>query len=457
MTRDELDRVEAFVGDYLVLPDEHAVTAVVLWVAHTHLLPLLDTTPRLAILSPEYGCGKSRLLEVLDRLCHDTLLLMNASPAFIFRRVDRSTHPPTLLIDEADTIWSPSAHAGSEDLRGLVNSGYRRGAVVGRVGGPNRDKLDEFNTFAAVALAGRGRDAIPESVLTRSVIVPMRKRAGEVLHPWKRREVYPRALDIREALTQWIAPLLDSGDELPIPNLPDVIVDRPLEVWEPLAQVAELAGGTWPDRCIAAALNAHGALSIGGDEMPLPRRLLADIRQVWTDGLGERVGTHTLLDLLNNLTDAPWRGFSGGAGITSYALAGYLREYSIRPADIRFGDGTRKGYSLDQFRDPWRRYLPESDTPASDKSDNGAYLPKSATSATSATTSHRDPGSDRDADYVADVADVADLPGNQDCQRERCISAAGASGWCHSHDPEPVALAPYDVATTSVWGEWRTD
>ena len=65
-----LDQVEAAICAYVVLPNDHAAVAVVLWIAATHAMPAWNTAPRLVIKAPEKRCGKSRLLDLIEALCH---------------------------------------------------------------------------------------------------------------------------------------------------------------------------------------------------------------------------------------------------------------------------------------------------------------------------------------------------------------------------------------------------
>ena len=63
-----LDDVLVFLTSYVAFPSFAAAVAVTLWAAHTHLVRRFDTTPRLALVSPEKRCGKSRVLELLELL-----------------------------------------------------------------------------------------------------------------------------------------------------------------------------------------------------------------------------------------------------------------------------------------------------------------------------------------------------------------------------------------------------
>ena len=53
-----------FLLEYVAFPSTEAAWALTLWVAHTHFAARLETTARLAVVSPEPQCGKTRLLEV---------------------------------------------------------------------------------------------------------------------------------------------------------------------------------------------------------------------------------------------------------------------------------------------------------------------------------------------------------------------------------------------------------
>ena len=99
-----LNEVREALGRYVILPDEHAATGVVLWIAATHAVPAWAHAARLVIRAPEKRCGKSRLLDLVEAMCHDPLLTVNASPSAVFRSIGmKKNNPPTILLDEADT------------------------------------------------------------------------------------------------------------------------------------------------------------------------------------------------------------------------------------------------------------------------------------------------------------------------------------------------------------------
>ena len=70
---------------------------------------------------------------------------MNISDAALFRAID--ARKPTLFLDEVDAIFNPKARerGTKDDLRALLNAGYRRGQVVYRMGGGNHTTLESFD------------------------------------------------------------------------------------------------------------------------------------------------------------------------------------------------------------------------------------------------------------------------------------------------------------------------
>jgi hypothetical protein len=345
-----LDRVYEFIGRFVVYPDRHAQVAHVLWAAHCHLIGCFETTPRLAFLSPELGSGKTRGLEITELLVPNPVLAVNVSPAYLVRRIGLEGGV-TVLFDEVDTVFGPRAKDANEDVRSLLNSGYRRGAVVGRCVMQGSVAItEELPSFAPVALAGLGR--LPDTVLSRSVVIRMQRRApDEPITPCRRRNHAGEGQRLCGQLASWAAVV---ASRITVPNMPAEIVDRDADCWEALLAVAEAAGGHWPDtaRCCAVALVL--ALREEGEER-LGLRLLADMRTVLGDD--EQAATTTILDKLHALDESPWADIHGKP-LNDRGLATRLRPYRIKPRTIRVGEATPRGYRRADFVNAWKRYLP---------------------------------------------------------------------------------------------------
>jgi hypothetical protein len=268
-----LDKVVCFVRQFVVVSEIQA-DAIGLWTAHTHAVDAADTTPYLAVTSAVKRSGKTRLREVLGLIVHEPLAASNISDAALFRAIEKLN--PTLLLDEADAIFKARER---EDLRGMLNAGYRRGAVAYRMGGANKTKLESFPVFCAKGFFGIG-DFLPDTLSDRAIHVRLERRLrGESVERFREREAAPAGHDLRDRLADWLAPQVGKLD-CARPELPDELDDRAQDSWEPLLAIADLAGRNWPDRARRAAL----ALSTGEEreDDSLTAQLLRDLHDVFS-------------------------------------------------------------------------------------------------------------------------------------------------------------------------------
>ena len=348
-----LNAVFDYLARFVSYPSEHAHIAHALWIAHTHAMGAWEFTPRIAFLSPEPGSGKTRALETTEPLVPSPVEAINVTPAYLFRKVGSEDGPPTLLFDEIDTVFGPKAKE-NEEIRGLLNAGHRRGAVAGRC--VVRGKVvetEEIPAYCAVALARLGW--LPETLMTRAIIIRMRRRApGEKLQPYRRRIHYAAGENLRTRLVVWAATAEERLNGT-WPQLPEGVTDRDADVWEPLIAIADDIGGDWPARARAAAL---ALLAAGKEREPsLGIRLLADLRTIY--GTDDAMPTEDILASLHALKEAPWNELKNGP-LNDRGLANRLRQYGIKSKQIRFGQRTLKGYARADLQDAWQRYLPPS-------------------------------------------------------------------------------------------------
>ena len=351
-----MQRVTAWLSRFVAYPSLHALHAHAAWILHTHLADCFDNTPRIAFLSVEPGSGKSRALDVTEPLVPDPVLTVNVSVSYLFRRiaVEEGAPLPTVLFDEIDSVFSKRASESTEQIRGLLNSGYRRGATVGRTVIQGKElRAEEWPSFCPVALAGL--DDMPDTLMTRSIVVRMRKRSpSEIIEPFRPRVERAAAAALRRDIERWsreVRPgMLDVW-----PELPEGITDRNADVWEPLIAVADAAGGPWPELLRAAAVEM---VAEQGQRPPtVGIRLLADIRTVMAEHPVMR--TSDLLGALHGMETAPWGSMLGGLPIDARYLARRLAKYDSPTSNtVRVGSGVAKGDALHHFADAWARYLP---------------------------------------------------------------------------------------------------
>jgi hypothetical protein len=343
-----LEAVAHFVRRFVVLT-EAQLAAVTLWVFHTWAFQAADTTAYLSVCSAEKRSGKTRLLEVIELLVKVPLPTANISDAALFRAI--TLLKPTLLFDEIDAIFGPRAR-DREDLRGMLNAGYRRGAVARRMGGANNTVLEAFDVYCAKVFAGIGE--LPDTLRDRSIVIRLERRTrDEPIDRFRRRDVEEQAEPIRQSC-QSLADHHLATLTYARPDLPGELDDRAQDVWEPLLAIAELAGDGWHERARAAAI----CLSTGDsrEDESLGARLLADIRDTFDRSETKRLRTADLIAELAQVVESPWGDWYGKT-ISPQALSKLLKPYRIKTMPVWVGGATAKGYKAEQFEDAWLRVL----------------------------------------------------------------------------------------------------
>jgi len=355
-----LDAVEAFLHRYVALSEAQYV-AVTLWVAHAHALDATSTTAYLHVTSPEAESGKSRLLECLEPLVPTPIYAASMTPAVLYRAVQK--YRPTLLVDEADNLLRD--REAKSELIGLLNAGYRRGALAYRIGGANRNELQAFETFCAKAIAGL--DDLVATLASRCLRIEMQKRrADEPVEDFYREEAHPQATPIRDGLAEWTEQNVETLRTVKPERLG--VRDRLEEACRLMLAIAELAGERWRTRARESLRELAGVSTSGA--LSERTQLLADIRAVFADGGDpDELPTAELLDGLLAIDESPWRSWWGverdgevhASKGAARKLSSHLRGFKIASHSV--GEKRKKGYRRADFEDVWNRYLPAPSLP----------------------------------------------------------------------------------------------
>lgn len=359
---DLLTELRETMEDYVIFPSDEAAIAVALWVAATYGQQAWQHAPRLVITGPVKRCGKSRLMDVVYEAAHRPLITVNSTVAAIFRSI--GDDPPTLLVDEADTLFGTAKAAESnEELRGLLNAGHQRNRPTLRVVGVGTEQqVKEFPTYAMASLAGIGD--MPDTIMDRGIIVRMRRRAPhEHVKPFRTRRDAPKLNELGLYLARWLRPLTDKLADME-PDMP--LEDRAADTWEPLIIVADAAGGDWPELARAAAKKMVDDREAVDQASTKEAAILVDCRKAFASkGHPAAMFTEDLLAILNADSEAPW-GEYGTNGLTGRRLGILLEKYGISSENVRIADVQKKGFMRIKFADAWTRYCPPEPVPRSD-------------------------------------------------------------------------------------------
>lgn len=321
----------AFIRRYVVLPtDEHA-TVLALWALHTWCFESARTTPYLYVHSPEKQSGKTRLLEVLELIVRNPMRATNVTSSVLFRAID--TLQPVLLLDEVDSIWSGSRN---EQMRGILNGGYKTGGHVWRI---QLRVPTKFNTFCPKVLAGINNGFLPDTLVDRCIPIKLRRKdKSQACERFYQLDVSesPEVEDLLERIelfTKLFA--LDVAIQRPDPM--NSVSDRQWEISEPIIGLAILFGMEREARAALERLFAECE-----DQPNLSHALLRDIRDAF--GTRDKLFTTDLLDVLGGA----WNG---------KLLGVWLAPYGITPAVLRIGNRQSRGYQRSQFEQLWAACL----------------------------------------------------------------------------------------------------
>jgi hypothetical protein len=377
-----LDAVCATLRRYVVFPLQEQATVIAVWIVHAWLFRAADYTPYLFIFSASKRSGKTRVLEILELLCPNAELTPGASAAALIRSGDEEK-PPTLLLDEMDTVYGKKADAEAENTRRFLNAGYKRGARFMKCVGQGADiQVKKFPAFCPKALAGIDR-CLPDTVLDRSLpIALVRQARKERAERLRDREARAATSPLRAELEV----LAEQPDLIEVlrsarPAMPDELHDRAQDITEPLTAIGDLAGGVWPGKIRGALIRLYGE----EEDADLGVKLLSAIKRVFDETGADNKPT---IDILQGIIaiedDAPWALWyeddlkHGRLKKAGSHLARKLKRYGIKPSKIRFGDETAQGYHKTDFREAWERYLTASIPPSETNGTNGTDGPYSS-------------------------------------------------------------------------------
>lgn len=406
-------------GRYVIFPSPEAHDATVLWCAATHGQPAWEHAPRLTPISPVKRCGKSRLMDIAEAVCHEVLITVNASAAAVARSITPDD-PPTLMVDEADTIFSTKRAAeNNEDVRGILNAGHQRNRPYIRWDVMTRSR-EKCPTFAMAMLAAIGE--LPDTIMDRAIVIRMRRRApGERVTPFRTRRDAPNLHALRSRLHAWIQPHIDTLAYAE-PALP--VEDRAADTWEPLFIIAELAGGDWPDRARRACL---ALTEDEPDESGEGAQLLTDLYAIWAND-EDYLYTSTILSRLHKVDESPWSECGRKSEpLTPRGLATILKPYGVRSRTVRIGGETSKGYARADLTDPWSRYVVSG-----------------TQSDTSVTASHDDenpgPISEYDCDGCVPDSDSRTVTWSEQRRQADCDAVTDVSDYVRANASDALAL-----------------
>jgi Protein of unknown function (DUF3631) len=351
-----LDLVLSLLEDYLVsTPTQRMVIG--LWVLHVWFYYAFEYTPRLGLISPDSGYGKTRLLKILKQLVPDPKLTKNTTAPAMFRRLEH--RPRTCyLLDEGENqpiLTDPV-------MRAVIDGGFERDGTIDRVDG-------EFPIFFPCAYAVRGSEYdVPLAIRSRSFPMQMIKGIPKKRFDDGLPDCIAAFGAAYELLQGWkVEAYLDPNPEMPAVLLRD---PRTADLCRPLIAIADTFGAAQGE----AARTALIAMCVGFHNRGPATRALNACKTV-CDALGDvdRIEGKVLAKGAIEVDDyfGDWRGVNDRGQpheLTSSELSRLLKRFGVRSRPLfpipRTPDSKSfRGFMRSSIDVAWRAHCSENDAP----------------------------------------------------------------------------------------------
>lgn len=267
------------VAEYLDFPPDVApgtTATLALWTVLSYAYPAWDAVPYLNIGGP-MGSGKSRLLDVLQRLVFRPTASANLTAPVLFRTLH--ANGGTMLFDEAERLRQSTPE--QQEIQSIFLTGYRRGGNATRlepVGDGFRPvRFDVFGPKALACISG-----LPPTLASRCIPITMFRSAIDSPKPKLRLDADPTGWQALRDELHMIA--LENGAKwVKLASRADVVPPgiggRSYELWQPLLALAEWFQERGADKLLGL-VQRHAVASVAGardDAVPEADEVLLEV------------------------------------------------------------------------------------------------------------------------------------------------------------------------------------
>ena len=343
-----LNDLAAFYERFVMLPTSGADVLAV-WALQTWCYELSDFAAIVAVWSPEPECGKSRVLDVTEKIVRRPFRTSNASPAVLYHVTSKGNL--TVLVDELDSISDDQRDAICNILKG----GFQSNGTTHRMTERNGEQVEiEFSTFCPKMIATITLDKLDKATRSRTIGIRMqRKPRFQEVAKFRRVD----GSNLQRKCMRWAQDNAEAIKAIPPMDIDECATDRQEDVWEPLVAIGRVAGGDWEKRIRFAAQHLAGGGSDGASDT-VAHQLLASFQLFFTEH-GDRADTKTIIAKLTEAGD--FADVNYGRGLTPHYIAKLLKPYGIEPRSQKMPDSkVLRGYSQEDCQQAFSTYLCDS-------------------------------------------------------------------------------------------------
>ena len=346
-TRRLLGEVMSQLRRYVVVHDDAAAVAIVLWICCAWLhAEIAVHSPLLVLTSAEGDAGKTTACGVIQLMTPRSYAAAELTAPNLYRFVDH-LHP-TLIVDDADKLLERKP-----DLLHIINVSWTRGTKIPR---QDHGVTRWFDPFCPKVISGVNVQ-LPKTTATRKISVKLLPKLPHEKVDDFRHVDDGDFITLRRKLVRWAADHVAALKQAR-PVMPPGFNNRLRMNWELQFAIADLAGCDWPKSARRVAIK----LALERREPSEGKRLLAAFRDLFS-AHGSVLASAEVQRLLNSDPSNEWVDFRGrGRPISQREIALLLDAYDVHPTYIHRSRKTERGYRVEQFAEAFRHYLPEFPT-----------------------------------------------------------------------------------------------
>jgi hypothetical protein len=344
-----------------VYMSEEMLDALILVAEVSHCLDSFTTAPRI-LADGEKESGKTTLLDAISMLSQNAWEAETTQPALraAFKMPDR----PVLILDEISQFFGKAGTRGQgTELAKVLLKGYRRRFILTF----QDDGAPEYVSAFCLAAFGGLKKAVPDDLRSRCIIFHMQAAPAHLrLLDSQDDDTWSRAETHRKRMHEWARanqdPITAAFRNMRRPHRK--LRARRWQIWGPLFAVAEVAGGGWPARCLAAfkslGLDATDVLALSDEQ-----RVLQDTALLFEARGDDKLFGAVIKEHLRSLTDVKIYRTLSERGLS------LLMTEALGPSIVfTAGNQRARGWTASQVLDDWDELEAALEAAQSDDADD---------------------------------------------------------------------------------------
>jgi hypothetical protein len=221
----------------------------------------------------------------------------------------------------------------------------------------------EFSTYCPKVFCTLSE--IPETIRDRSIVISMRRAKPSEIHvELRERDASNTAAQLAKEIASWATAARNQIADCYAATTLGFLADREANIWAPLFSIAAVAIPERLDDLKVTALRLIHEKARQDSELSPAVRLLSDLKAVFAEERVEKLPTDRLIKALQRLPVSPWNGLS------SNALANYLRPFGIKSKQLWVDGRNQHGYRLQDLQDSLERYVSDTEESSADSEED---------------------------------------------------------------------------------------